>query len=358
MSTDQQRVRMPDPVPAIGSFKHKEVWTARDAARMRDLMAQRMASPLGELHLVSLDRELLGRRGRITHDDTLAARQRLAPLRRDIVAGWRDPDSPTILASTDFAQMMLGAAVTTPDAPLHPQEIIAASGVVFFAEKQSFADLPLMGRAVEDQTASEEQTFAHLGVRALSWFTTAQGPTGGLDGLMLELYTDGPDAQYYEEVLFPMNTDMPLQPLAAYHHLYTLSSGFGHVGGTAEQYSRIHPSVRVLMALVRALSAIARSPQTEETADAVETPVQRRSRIKRHKRAPRDVRVLSLHHAEHGRYELDAATGRKVRAHWVRGHWRNQWYASTQEHHTIWIDGFVRGDGDLGLVTGPKVYLA
>lgn len=53
-----------------------------------------------------------------------------------------------------------------------------------------------------------------------------------------------------------------------------------------------------------------------------------------------------------------AATGREVRAHRVCGHWRNQWYASTQEHHTIWIDGFVRGDGDLGIVTGPKVYLA
>ena len=358
MSTDQRQVRLPNPAPAIEPFRHKAIWTARDAARMRDLMAQRMASPLGELHLVSLDRELLRRRGRITHDDALAARQRLAPLRRDIVAGWRDPDSPTILASTDFAQMMLGAAVTTPDAPLHPQEIIAASGVVFFAEKQSFAGLPLMGRAVEDQTASEEQTFAHLGVRALSWFSTTQGPTGDLDGLMLELYTDGPDAQYYEEKLFPMSLGMPLQPLAAYHHLYTLSSGFGHVGGTTEQYRRIHPSVRILMALVRALSAIARSPQTVQTTDSVRTPVRRKGRTKQHKSVSRDVRVLSLHHAEHGRYELDAATGRKVRAHWVRGHWRNQWYASTQEHHTIWIDGFVRGDGDLGIVTGPKVYLA
>ncbi|WP_257478347.1 hypothetical protein [Acidipropionibacterium jensenii] len=55
---------------------------------------------------------------------------------------------------------------------------------------------------------------------------------------------------------------------------------------------------------------------------------------------------------------VNAATGSKVRAHWVCGHWRNQWYVSAQEHHMIWIDGFVRGDGDLGIITGPKVYLA
>lgn len=72
----------------------------------------------------------------------------------------------------------------------------------------------------------------------------------------------------------------------------------------------------------------------------------------------REVRVLSLVNPEHGRYELDAATGRKLRAHWVRGHWRNQWYATAQEHKTIWVDGFVRGDASIGTVGGARVYAA
>jgi hypothetical protein len=70
------------------------------------------------------------------------------------------------------------------------------------------------------------------------------------------------------------------------------------------------------------------------------------------------IRVLSLRNADHGRYELDAATGRKVRQHWVRGHWRNQWYSSLQDNRAIWIDGHVKGDASAGIVTGPKVLVA
>ena len=55
---------------------------------------------------------------------------------------------------------------------------------------------------------------------------------------------------------------------------------------------------------------------------------------------------------------MDAATGRKLRSHWVRGHWRQQWYPSIQDHRTIWIDGFIRGDAELGTVTGRKIYVA
>ena len=70
------------------------------------------------------------------------------------------------------------------------------------------------------------------------------------------------------------------------------------------------------------------------------------------------VRVLSLHNPEYGRYELDAATGRHLRQHWVRGHWRNQWYPSEQINQTIWIDGFVRGDASIGVLAGQKIYVA
>ncbi|MFE0775405.1 hypothetical protein [Streptomyces sp. NPDC058861] len=30
--------------------------------------------------------------------------------------------------------------------------------------------------------------------------------------------------------------------------------------------------------------------------------------------------------------------------HWVRGHWREHYYASVDEHRPIWIEGFPRGD--------------
>lgn len=40
----------------------------------------------------------------------------------------------------------------------------------------------------------------------------------------------------------------------------------------------------------------------------------------------------------------------------VRGHWRNQWYASLDEHRQIWIAPFVKGPDDKPLVTKKRVF--
>lgn len=115
--------------------------------------------------------------------------------------------------------------------------------------------------------------------------------------------------------------------------------------------------VDTLLGFLRAVKVIAQSPATDSTA------VQPKDRSKK-KRAqaavasPSTVRVLALRNGDHGRYELDAATGRKVRQHWVRGHWRNQWYPSLADNRAIWIDGHIKGDASLGTVVGQKVHVA
>lgn len=56
----------------------------------------------------------------------------------------------------------------------------------------------------------------------------------------------------------------------------------------------------------------------------------------------KNVTVLSLRRALYD--ETDGATGRKVTlAHLVRGHWRNQWYPSQQQHRAKWIRAHRRG---------------
>jgi hypothetical protein len=111
-----------------------------------------------------------------------------------------------------------------------------------------------------------------------------------------------------------------------------------------------------VLGFLRSIAAIARSPQARADNKVVEHREKKGGRVRSiHKES---VRILSLHNPEYGRYELDGATGRKLRQHWVRGHWRNQWYAGEQINKTIWIDGFVRGDAAIGTVTGPKVYVA
>ena len=135
-------------------------------------------------------------------------------------------------------------------------------------------------------------------------------------------------------------------------------------GQTGIDPSGINPETqRVLAGLIRSISSIPKSSltKTEDLVTGTAPPTKSQKKKSPKKREPRDtfdVRVLSLRNPDHGRYELEAATGIKLRAHWVRGHWRNQWYPSLEDHRTIWIDGFVKGDASLGTVTGPKVYVA
>lgn len=112
-----------------------------------------------------------------------------------------------------------------------------------------------------------------------------------------------------------------------------------------------------MFALIRSISAITKSQQTLSSTTKPFATEKKRKR-KEADLVDSEVRVLSLVNPEHGDYELGAATGIKQRRHWVRGHWRNQWYSSDQTNRTIWIDGFIKGSADIGTVTGDKVYVA
>jgi len=73
------------------------------------------------------------------------------------------------------------------------------------------------------------------------------------------------------------------------------------------------------------------------------------------------VRRLYLNRPESGAAELDALRAARTgapRGHWVRGHWKRQWYPATEEHHWHWIDGYPRGDFETGSVPGARVQVA
>jgi hypothetical protein len=57
------------------------------------------------------------------------------------------------------------------------------------------------------------------------------------------------------------------------------------------------------------------------------------------------LRRRSSHHAGTG-----ARTVEWQHQWQVDGHWRNQWYPSTQQHQTIWIDEFMKGPDDKPLL--------
>lgn len=232
------------------------------------------------------------------------------------------PDFIPVLADDAFSDMMRAAALSSPDDRLSPEEIPSPFGAVFFQN-----ELPFEG-------------FESRPVRAIAW-----GHSDDDGRIFIAAFERGLRYKVIEGGTHPEEYE---------HDLFCIASAIFSPGEEDE----LCDTNALLVRLVRSISAIAQSSHTKDETVTVESKKQRKHRERKGKPAPRPVRVLSLHNPEYGRYELDAATGRKLRQHWVRGHWRNQWYPKLERNKRIWVDGFVRGDAKLGTVTGPKVYVA
>lgn len=75
-----------------------------------------------------------------------------------------------------------------------------------------------------------------------------------------------------------------------------------------------------------------------------------------------EVRVVRLRRTEHAAESEDAERaagegGRSYSCQWVvRGHWRNQYYATVKAHRPIWIDPYVKGPDEAPLKTSKTIF--
>jgi hypothetical protein len=317
-------------LPAMAAFGHKSVWSARDTVRMQELTTKFYKTPAALALMVKLLLVAQARPGMERHTAD-AMRTAGNQLRTEMLRAQSDPEFTVIFAHEDFAQMMQAAALSADDTLISPDNIIAPAGVVYFRTPQDLNYL--IGENSREQR-----------IRGFQWHLTSNaGPC-----ITWCLLADGPDMRTFED---QRNLVYP-------EELYLYTVPYGLAITPLNPMGRPLPPDHVLaMALLRSITEISRSQHTRSEVVRIAGAKGKRSRGSAGQ-AGRDVRVLSLHNPEYGRYELDGATGRHLRQHWVRGHWRNQWYASTQTNRAIWIDGFVRGDAALGTVTGQKVYVA
>ncbi|MFJ2662642.1 hypothetical protein [Arthrobacter koreensis] len=329
--------------PALPAAIDKELWGPRDAAAMMSVLPTFYRSAYGRAQEAHY-RHFMCESGFDPEQwaGLLDPDERVLEMARII----EDERTTTILAQEDFAQMLKAAALTAPNTELHRDELISPSGLVFFAREQDLSDLVLCQDPL---------------IRAISWWTVET-----LDGLSIDItfYVDGPSAWRMSlETEEPdpgapvTDEDTFIGPEELYRFLYPVE----RITTTIDQDSQPLPTDEKFtqgLGLIRSIKAVAKSAHTRDELTDTESPKQRKMRRRKGLRQPRQVRVLSLVNPDYGRYEMDAATGRKLRSHWVRGHWRQQWYPSLEDHRTIWIDGFIRGDADLGTVTGRKIYVA
>ena len=104
------------------------------------------------------------------------------------------------------------------------------------------------------------------------------------------------------------------------------------------------------------LAAQANLAETEHQS----TPRPERRRTERAGLPPRDVRIVRLRRSLTGDRDAEQeGAGREWRHRWVvRGHWRNHWYPSLNDHRPKWIAPYLKGPGDAPLIGGDKVYVA
>lgn len=326
-------------VQAMPRFEHKDRWVPRDAATMHRLTTAFFGTDIGRALMVRL--AIMRSPQRDIEKDMQDFRDSGMLLAETTAQAQADPDYMVILAEDDFAQMMTAAAISAPRKLITSDELPTPSGTLYFATEQN---LDFISKDIEaDQLGLKR-------IRGIQWITMPHETQGAM--LLWQFLMDGPVVQEHqkdEPVLFPEEL---------YHYSMPYAFTLSPLEGTP--YEKVVPEDQFIMAaLLRSLTALIASPHTRQrTVESDKKSAKKKSSRRASKQSTADVRVLSLNNPEYGRYELDSATGRGVRQHWVRGHWRKQWYATEKTNKTIWIDGFIKGNPELGTVTGAKVYRA
>jgi hypothetical protein len=81
-----------------------------------------------------------------------------------------------------------------------------------------------------------------------------------------------------------------------------------------------------------------------------------RRRLERKGITPPTVRVITLRRPSSAPAD-DTDPERQYHHQWiVRGHWRNQWYPSVQDHRPVWIAPHIKGPEDAPFLGGEKVH--
>lgn len=233
---------------------------------------------------------------------------------------WQDAD--TIYADAAMCDMVTAAAQTFPQQRVRREEFLAPIGFLFFAKPVPSAAFEVL---LPDQPPVTAITWACVddGVNAFTWIRT---PAGAYDvnGVTVQVTALFPQLAYF------VPWDKP-----------------AHAGTHS-------------VSLLRTLSALSRQPLTREDSPKIHESV--RAIARNAKVRPESFRRIALRRPEAAAHELAAARaiaeGRTPAGHWVRGHWRNQYYASVDEHRPLWIEGFPRGDFSQPAPAGERLLVA
>lgn len=236
---------------------------------------------------------------------------------------------PSFCVSTPVRDGVMAAGKTLPELRLGTDEPTHTTGVLFFDDVLPF-DGPTVFANAWDETRHGRPAPERVDVHGLLWAADSHIAERAAVVLLLIRY--------------------PLEDAGSYPvpgPLLFLDRGLINDSSLAG----FEPMIRFVLALWRFMDQRIVVTRTEELPRGA-----RRAAERSGTRTP-EFQVIELRRREGERNENPQHVGREWAYQWaVRGHWRNQWYPSAQEHRPRWIDPYLKGPEDKPLVVRPTVF--
>ena len=312
-------------------FEHHDIWSATDASTMHDLMIRFLDDERGSfMYNISKwsgnadpSEFALWSDGSSTTDNAKCLSRQ-----------WSKQDFFVSLADDSFVKTLQGMTDAAPHEPLHADELIAPEGLLFLRQPTETSKLLI---------ADDDSTEAQSPIRALSWWTDNAR-------LFVHFFSDAGERRWTDARVVDHITPYLLL------HIHT------EIDFDAKPSTMDEETLRTA-GLMRSLYHLASSPIAQ-----VERVQYQRSNKKSRNRSDKkkvDITRLSLRPTATppatrtgNSAPSEDGPSRHARRHLAQGHWRNQWYPSRQDHRLIWIDEHWRGNTEIGVVDGKKIYIA
>lgn len=251
-------------------------------------------------------------------------------------------ESRLVWADQPFTRLISAMSATSPDDLLSEDEILYPDCFVVFSH-------PLPAELLG--------FFDSRRVRALSWHLSWG------DRLLFTAYDYAPRTSSINYATFDDPRLTPVR-VSGLFPIYTGTLPLADSELAAEwlEMNEAHAldpvSYDHIFRLIRAIAEAARSPMSATERTSESTTAAGRARPSRETNLHR----FYLRHPEHADEEgaaVLAAQGKlSPRPHWVRGHWRRQWYATVEQHRWKWIEGHPTRDYEGPETSTPTVHIA
>lgn len=249
---------------------------------------------------------------------------------------------------TDLA---IAAGASLPAFTLMPEDLPAPTGFMYFEKPIAVVDyakyLPNEGCSPIQAVAWSHWTGGNpKWVRGGIWMTWYTDRDGMLDHAVRRGIVSQAKADAVRAVMGPLLIDNESASPFSPDPLPNQDGTWGNEGGTDTTYGWLATLKSAWLLMGQPLARVE---------DVAHDRAARR-RAQRENRTPPRVRVINLRRpagSGHG-----SASSREYHHQWVvRGHWRQQWYASREVHRPVWIAPHVKGPEDAPLIGGEKVHV-